>query len=96
MENFQKISRKNKNKLRVIYPKSHGNFKNSKPRVQFYWFLLKKSVRADFAIHTFLATLCEIFSGTICLFQRPRNLCSGRPLAHKFVEIPKTRGYLEF
>ena len=34
----------NKNKLRTIYPKDYENFKNSKPRVQFYWFLEKKSV----------------------------------------------------
>ena len=30
---------KNENKLRTIYPKNHDNFKNSKYRVQFYWFL---------------------------------------------------------
>ena len=30
------------NKLRTIYPKNHENFKNSKPRVQFYWFLQKE------------------------------------------------------
>ena len=41
MENFKKLG-KNKNKLRAIYPKNHENFKNSKPRVQFYWFLYKK------------------------------------------------------
>ena len=29
----------NKNKLRTIYHKNHENFKNSKPRIQFYWFL---------------------------------------------------------
>ena len=29
----------NKNKLRKIYPKNYENFKNSKPRVQYYWFL---------------------------------------------------------
>ena len=27
------------NKIRIINPKNHGNFKNSKPRFQFYWFL---------------------------------------------------------
>ena len=44
MENLIKIG-KNKNKLRTIYPKNHENFKNSKPRIQFYWFLhIKKSV----------------------------------------------------
>ena len=37
-----KNSKKNKNKLRTTYPKNHENFKNSKPRVQFYWFLQKK------------------------------------------------------
>ena len=37
-ENFKKLV-KNTNKLRTIYPKNHENFKNSKPRVQFYWFL---------------------------------------------------------
>ena len=36
---FKKKSRKNKNKFWKIYPKNHENFKNSKPRVQFYWFL---------------------------------------------------------
>ena len=40
MENLKK-SGKNKNKLRTIYPKNHENFKNSKPRIQFYWFLKK-------------------------------------------------------
>ena len=29
----------NKNKLRTINAKKHENLKNSKPRVQFYWFL---------------------------------------------------------
>ena len=29
-------SGENKNKLRIMYPKNHENFKNSKPRVQFY------------------------------------------------------------
>ena len=38
MENLKK-SVENKNKLRTIYPKNKDNFKNSKPRVQFYWFL---------------------------------------------------------
>ena len=42
MENFFKISGKNKNKLRAIYPKNHENIKNSKPRIQFYWFLQKR------------------------------------------------------
>ena len=28
-----------KNKLRTVYPKSHENFKNNKPRTQFYRFL---------------------------------------------------------
>ena len=37
MENLKK-SEENKNKLR-IYPKNRENFTNSKPRVQFYWFL---------------------------------------------------------
>ena len=38
---FQKWG-ENKNKLRKAYPKNHENFKNSKPRVQFCWFFLKK------------------------------------------------------
>ena len=42
MKNRKKKSGENKNKLRKIYPNNHENFKNSKPRVQFYWFLLKK------------------------------------------------------
>ena len=29
-------------KLRTIPPKNHENFKNSKPSVQYYWFLYKK------------------------------------------------------
>ena len=37
-KNFKK-SRKNKNKLRIIYPKNHEYYKNSKSRGQFYWFL---------------------------------------------------------
>ena len=37
-----KKSGENKNKLRTIYPKNHENIKNSKPRIQFYWFLLTK------------------------------------------------------
>ena len=40
--NIFKKSGKNKNKLRTIYPKNHEHFKNSKPRVEFYWFLYKK------------------------------------------------------
>ena len=36
------MSGKNKNKLRTIYSKNHGNFKNGKPRIQFYWFLHRK------------------------------------------------------
>ena len=42
MENFKNL-RKNQNKLRTIYPKNHKYFKSSKPTVQFYWFLQKKS-----------------------------------------------------
>ena len=38
MDNFKKLG-ENKNKLRTINPKSHKNFKNRKPRVQYYWFL---------------------------------------------------------
>ena len=38
MENLGK-SGENKTKLGKIYPNHHENFKNSKPRVQFYWFL---------------------------------------------------------
>ena len=43
MENFKKVG-KNKNKLRLMYPKNPENFKNNKPSVQFYWFLYKKRV----------------------------------------------------
>ena len=39
MEIFFKKLGENKNKLRTICPKNHENFKNGKPRVQFYWFL---------------------------------------------------------
>ena len=46
MENWEKKSGENKNILQTICPKNHENFKNSKSRVQFYWFLYKKkSVR---------------------------------------------------
>ena len=38
----EKNREKNKNKLRTIYPKNHENFKNNKPKVQFYWFFIKK------------------------------------------------------
>ena len=38
------------NRLRTIYSKIHENFKNSKPRVQFLWILLKKSLKADFRV----------------------------------------------
>ena len=38
MQNLENIG-KTKNKLRTIYPKNHESFKNSKRRVQFYWFL---------------------------------------------------------
>ena len=44
MEIFFKKSRKSQNKLRIIYPKNREKSKNSKSRVQFYWFLEKKSV----------------------------------------------------
>ena len=40
IENKKKLG-ENKKKLRTIYPKNHENFKNSKPKVQFYWFLYK-------------------------------------------------------
>ena len=50
---IKKRSRKNKNKLRTIFPKNHENFKNSKPRVQFYWFLYKKSVRSLTLLNTY-------------------------------------------
>ena len=36
---LQTKSGRNKNKLKTIYPKNHENFKNSKPKVQIYWFL---------------------------------------------------------
>ena len=39
---LQRKSGKNKNKLKTIYPKNQENFKNSKPKVHFYWFLYKK------------------------------------------------------
>ena len=39
------LSEQNKNKLRrTIHPKDHENFKSSKPRVQFYWFLKKECI----------------------------------------------------
>ena len=39
----KKKSGENTNKLRrTIHPKNHENFKSSKARVQFYWFLKKK------------------------------------------------------
>ena len=41
---FKKRLGKNKNQLRTTYPKNHENIKNSKPRVQFYWFLQRKRV----------------------------------------------------
>ena len=40
MEKVKTKSRKNENKLRTIFSKNYENFKNSDPRVQFYWFLL--------------------------------------------------------
>ena len=42
MENLKKKIGKNKEQNKKIYPKSHENFKNNKPRVQFCWFLWKK------------------------------------------------------
>ena len=36
------------NKLRKIYAKNHENFKNSKPRVQRYWFLYEKECTVIF------------------------------------------------
>ena len=38
MEIEKKKVGKNMNKFRTIYPKYYENFKNSKSRVQFYWF----------------------------------------------------------
>ena len=35
----KKKLRKNKNKLRTIYPKIRENVNNRKPRVPLYWFL---------------------------------------------------------
>ena len=46
MENKKK-SGENKNKLRTIYPRNQENSKNSKPRVQFYWFLQKTVYRCE-------------------------------------------------
>ena len=43
-----KKSRENKNKLKTIYPKNHENFKNSKSKVQFYWFVNKKECTVIF------------------------------------------------
>ena len=37
----------NKKKLRTIYPKNHEDFKNSKPRIQFYWFKKKRIVSSQ-------------------------------------------------
>ena len=45
MENLKKKTGKNKNKLKTKYPKKHGNFKNTKPMVQFNWFYLEKECR---------------------------------------------------
>ena len=45
---IKKKSRESKNKLRTIYPKNHEDFKNSKPRVQFFWFLYEKRVYCIF------------------------------------------------
>ena len=50
MENF----------LRTIQPENHENFMNGKPRLQFYWFLLKeKSVfnelRIKFYLHSYIS-----------------------------------------
>ena len=50
MENKKKLG-ENKNKLRTLYPKNHENFKNSKPKVQFYWFLYKKVHLENFREH---------------------------------------------
>ena len=48
---FLKKSGKNKGKLRTRYPNNHENFKNSKPRVRFYWFLCKKRVLVKERFH---------------------------------------------
>ena len=44
MENLNKNREKIRQKLRTMCPTNHENFKNSKHRVQFYWFLRKKSL----------------------------------------------------
>ena len=56
---FFKKSGQHKNKLRTIHPENHENFMNGKPRLQFYWFLLKeKSVfdelRIKFYLHSYI------------------------------------------
>ena len=50
---LKKKSGENKNKLRTTYPKNHENSKSSKPRIQFYWFLLKK----DCTLHRVISRL---------------------------------------
>ena len=61
MENLKNIG-KSKNKLRTIYPKNHESFKNSKPRVQFYWFLSKKECSALYQNKFLLMSLIK-YSG---------------------------------
>ena len=45
-----------------MYPKNPENFKNSKPRVQFYWFLQKNHTHVKKVGHTseFLALIDEL------------------------------------
>ena len=44
LRKIKKKSGGNKNKFGTTNSKNHENFKNIKPRVQFYWFLYEKSV----------------------------------------------------
>ena len=39
-----------------MYPKNHENFEKSKPRFQFYWFLLKKRSVATVAMPPLIMT----------------------------------------
>ena len=62
---YRKLNKKlgyNKNKLRIVYPNNHEEFKNSKLRIQFYWFLCKKKSVKNSVFGCFLtqAASCKL------------------------------------
>ena len=62
------------NKLRTIYLKNHETFNNSKPKVQFYWFLLKNSAVIKPISSKFLMKLNTLDSSAVNIRKINQNI----------------------